>query len=131
MLRKKKTMQQAMNTTIMEAVPYMRDGMRVGVSSQASNGVHTRWSYTDVEREVAMSLLKLKTNKKREIKLVRLTKENVFKYVGYEIIFKTRGSHVVKRINGCSKTGKTIKIKHADLNNSLEIVSRKVYVLNI
>ena len=40
-------MQQAMNTTIMEADPYMRDGMRVGVSSQASNGVHTRWRYED------------------------------------------------------------------------------------
>tara|TARA_B100000902_G_C27090785_1_gene803733 strand:+ start:544 stop:888 length:345 start_codon:yes stop_codon:yes gene_type:complete len=114
-------MQQAMYTTVMEAVPYMRDGMRVSVPPDATNGVHTKWTYSDAESEVAST----------ELRLVRLTKENVFNYIGCEIIFKTRGSNIVKRIMTCSKTGKTITIEHADLKNSLQIVSRKVYVLNI
>ncbi len=60
--------------------------------------------------------------------LIRLTPDNVFQYIGYEIIFKTRNKYIVKRILSVSNTGKSIKIDHDDLQNSLQIVSRKVYV---
>ena len=61
--------------------------------------------------------------------LVRLTPENVSKYIGYQIRFKTRSNYVIKKIISASITGKSIKIDHPDLKNSLEIVSRQVYVI--
>jgi len=60
---------------------------------------------------------------------IRLTPTNVFQYIGNEIIFKTRGIEIIKRIISVSTTGKTIQIEHPDLQNSLEIVSRKVCVI--
>jgi len=60
---------------------------------------------------------------------IKLTLENVIQYIGYEIIFKTRGNHIIKRIISVSNTGKTIQIDHHDLKNSLEIVSRNIYVI--
>jgi len=60
---------------------------------------------------------------------IKLTTDNVFQYIGYDIIFKTRESHIIKKIIGVSKTGKSITIDHPDLNNKLEIVSRNVYVI--
>lgn len=60
---------------------------------------------------------------------IRLTPTNVFQYIGHEIIFKTRGIDIIKRIISVSATGKTIQIEHPDLQNSLEIVSRKVRVI--
>lgn len=62
-------------------------------------------------------------------KLVRLTPENVRNYIGMDIMFQTRNDYIFKKINSISKTGKSIHIDHPDLNNSLQIVSRKVYVL--
>ena len=53
---------------------------------------------------------------------IRLTPENVFQYIGHEIIFKTRKNHIVTRINYVSVTGKTIYIKHPDLQDNLQIV---------
>lgn len=61
------------------------------------------------------------------MKLVRLTQQNASKYIGYEILFKTRGIHIVKKILGITPT--SVKIDHPDLHNQLQIVSRKVYVL--
>ena len=60
---------------------------------------------------------------------IRLTPDNVNKYIGREIIFKTRNNHIVKRILNVSTTGKSIHIENSDLQNSLEIVKRKVYVI--
>lgn len=60
---------------------------------------------------------------------IRLTPENVFQYIGFEIIFKTRNNSIIKRIISVSNTGKSIKIDHPDLQNNLEIVSRKIYVI--
>jgi hypothetical protein len=60
---------------------------------------------------------------------IRLTPKNVFQYIGYEIIFKTRNNHTIKRINNVSNSGKSVYIEHPDLQNSLEIVSRNVYVI--
>ena len=61
--------------------------------------------------------------------LLQLTPERAHEFVGYEIMFKTRGNHLVKRILDVSDTGKTVYIDHPDLNNNLEIITRKVYVL--
>ncbi len=60
---------------------------------------------------------------------IRLTQDNVFQYIGREIIFKTRNNHIIKRIISVSETGKSIVIEHPDLNNCLQIVSRNVYVI--
>jgi hypothetical protein len=59
--------------------------------------------------------------------LIRLTPENSSHFIGHEILFKTRGSHIVKKMLGV--TNKCVKIDHPDLNNCLQVVSRKVYVL--
>ena len=61
------------------------------------------------------------------MKLVRLTQQNASKYIGYEILFKTRGTHIVKKILDINNT--SVRINHPDLKNQLQIVSRKVYVL--
>jgi hypothetical protein len=61
--------------------------------------------------------------------IIKLTTDNVFQYIGYDIIFKTRESHIIKKIINVSKTGKSITIDHPDLKNQLEIVSRNVYVI--
>ena len=61
------------------------------------------------------------------MELVRLRQKNVSKYIGYEILFKTRGKHIVKKILGINNT--YVKIDHPDLHNQIQIVSRKVYVL--
>jgi hypothetical protein len=64
-----------------------------------------------------------------KMNLVKLTPENANKYIGYEIIFKTRKQHLIKKIISVSDTGKSIQIDHPDLNNNLQIVTRKVYVI--
>jgi hypothetical protein len=61
--------------------------------------------------------------------LIQLTPENVSQYIGFEIIFKTRKEHVVKKILGVSETGKSIQIDHPDLKDNLQLVTRKVYVI--
>lgn len=60
------------------------------------------------------------------MKLIRLNPQNAKNYIGYEILFKTRGNHLVKKILGVTNT--SVKINHPDLHNQLEIVSRKVFV---
>jgi hypothetical protein len=64
-----------------------------------------------------------------EVQLVRLTPGNVSQYIGHEIMFRSRNRQVVTRIISVSSGLKTIKIDHPDLQNNLEIVSRKVYVI--
>ena len=63
------------------------------------------------------------------MKLIRLTPDNVRYYTDYQILFKSRGKYIVKIILESSKSGKSIKIDHPDLQNSLQIVSREVYVI--
>ena len=60
--------------------------------------------------------------------VIRLTPDNVFQYIGKEIIFKTRNNNILARIINVSDTGKTITIDHPDLKNNLQIVTRKIYV---
>ena len=62
-------------------------------------------------------------------KLIRLTSDNSSNYIGYPILFTSRGEWLLKKIKGTSNTGKTIYIEHPDLNNSLQIVNRKVFVI--
>ncbi len=61
------------------------------------------------------------------MEFLRLTPENASKYVGYEIIFKSRGCYLVKKI--LSVTPTSVRIDHPYLHNQVEIKSRKVYVL--
>ena len=61
------------------------------------------------------------------MELIKLTKDNAHKYLGYEILFKTRNKNIIKKILKVNKS--SVKIDHPDLNNNLEIVSRKVYVI--
>ena len=63
------------------------------------------------------------------MKLIRLTPDNVRYYTDNQILFKSRGKYIVKTILESSKSGKSIKIYHPDLQNSLQIVSREVYVI--
>jgi len=61
------------------------------------------------------------------MQLVRLTKENLSEeYIGYEILFKTRGKHIVKRILGIANT--CVYIDHPDLKNNLQL-GRKIYLI--
>ena len=60
---------------------------------------------------------------------IQITPENAKYYIGCDIEFKTRGTKIIKTILGVSKTGKSIQIDHPDLKNNLEIVSRKIYLL--
>ena len=60
---------------------------------------------------------------------IRLTPNNASQYIGREIIFKSRHTHIIKRIITVSNGGKTIIIDHPDLQNNLQIVSRKIFVI--
>lgn len=59
--------------------------------------------------------------------LVRLNPQNALTYIGYNILFKTRGKYIVKKIISISNT--SVRINHPDLNNQLEMISRKVFVI--
>ena len=61
--------------------------------------------------------------------LIKLTFENAKKYIGKNVIFKTRRKSIVRKIIGVSYTGKTIYIEHPDLGNQIQIVTRVVHVL--
>lgn len=60
------------------------------------------------------------------MELIRLTPENASKFIGYEILFKTRGKHIIKKILGVTRT--SIKIDHPDLQNCLQM-GRKIFIL--
>jgi hypothetical protein len=60
---------------------------------------------------------------------IKLTPDNAYQYVGYEIIFKSRNNHIIKRIINISDSGKSVYIDHPDLHNTLQIVSRNIYVI--
>ena len=87
-----------------------------------------------VQRYKGINELKVNNQKRRmDLKtedLIRLTPENVRMYIGREIMFQTRGDFIFKTLKSVSKTGKTGYIDHPDLQNALQIVSRKVFVIN-
>lgn len=63
------------------------------------------------------------------MRLVKLTPQNASKYVGYNILFRTRGNIAMKQIIAVSESGKTVQIEHGNLQNALQIVTRNVYVI--
>ena len=63
------------------------------------------------------------------MRLIKLTSENSKFYIDSTIVFRTRGRKCFSTIKRVSKSGKTIYIDHPDLQNSLQVVSRCVYVL--
>ena len=87
-----------------------------------------------VQRYNGINEVKVKNQKRRiDLKkedLIRLTPDNVRMYIGREIMFRTRNDFIFKTLNSVSKTGKTVYIDHPDLQNALQIVSRKVFVIN-
>ncbi len=64
------------------------------------------------------------------MKLIELTTDNVFNYIGYNILYKSRNEIKLSKINKISSSGKIIYIDNEDLNNCLEIISRKIYVID-
>ena len=63
------------------------------------------------------------------MQLIKITPDNVNKYIGYEIIFKTRNNYIIKKIISVSSSCKNIRIDHPDLQNNLDIMSRNIYVI--
>jgi len=58
--------------------------------------------------------------------LVRLTPENAYKYIGHQIMFKTRGEYIIKKIIRLNPSGAVID--HPDLKD-LVVYSRCMYVI--
>jgi hypothetical protein len=84
-------------------------------------------------RELSELLSKLQLNKMSPEfdsldtpSMVRLTPENAYKYIGYQIMFKTRGEYIIKKIIRLNPSGAVID--HPDLKN-LVVYSRCMYVI--
>jgi len=60
------------------------------------------------------------------MRLIRLTHNNATNYIGFPILFKSRGEFIVKKIVSVSPT--SITIEHSDLNNCLQF-GRKIFVI--
>jgi hypothetical protein len=60
---------------------------------------------------------------------IRLTPFNVDEYVGCMIMFKHGRNFIVKRIARVSNGRKTITIDYPELQNNLQIVSRKIVIV--
>lgn len=61
--------------------------------------------------------------------LIKLTDENAYSYIGFEIIFKRRnGDHMIRRINRVSNTGKTVYINYPETKDNLQ-TGRNIYVI--
>ena len=58
---------------------------------------------------------------------VKLNTDNAPKFVGYNIVFKTGGEFIVKKIISASRT--SVKIDYPRLKNSLEILTRDIQVI--
>jgi hypothetical protein len=63
------------------------------------------------------------------MQLIELTIDNVFNYIDYNILYKSRNELKLSKINKISSSGKTIYINNEDLNNCLDITSRNIYVI--
>jgi hypothetical protein len=84
-------------------------------------------------RELSELLSELQLNKKSPEfdnldtpLMVRLTPENAYKYIGHQIMFKTRGEYIIKKIIRLNPSGAVID--HPDLKN-LVVYSRCMYVI--
>lgn len=84
-------------------------------------------------RELSKIITQIQSNKMHRklnsldsLNLVRLTYENAYKYIGHQIIFKTRGEYITKKIIRLTYSGAVID--HPDLKNSVTY-SRFIYVI--
>lgn len=65
----------------------------------------------------------------REDQRIKITPENVEKYIGSQIVFKNReGNENTTVILGVSKNKKTIHVDFPELQNNLQIVTRNVFL---
>lgn len=60
----------------------------------------------------------------------KLTPENASKYIGREILFTYNGATVKRTLLKVSETGKTIHVDHPETRNNLQLVSRKIFVVD-
>lgn len=63
------------------------------------------------------------------MRLETLTSENAAQYIGYNILYNSRGQVKMATILSVSETGKTISIDDPELKNALQTVTRKIYVI--
>jgi hypothetical protein len=68
-------------------------------------------------------------DRRRDDRRIKITPDNVDKYIGYLVVFKNReGKENTTTILGVSQNKKTIYVDFPDLQNNLQIVSRNVYL---
>ena len=60
----------------------------------------------------------------------KLTPENASKYIGREILFTYNGATVKRTLLKISESGKTIHVDHPETRNNLQLVSRKIFVVD-
>ncbi len=60
------------------------------------------------------------------MRLIRLTHNNATNYIGFPILFKSRGELILKKILSVSPT--SVTIEHSDLNNCLQL-GRRIFVI--
>ena len=98
------------------------------------NGIGNLSNTSKLQRKI---FYELEMNKNEDIitlnplnqKFIKLTSEKSSNYIGFPILFVSHGELQFKKIKGTSNTGKTINIEYSDLNNSLEIVNRNIFVI--
>jgi len=76
--------------------------------------------------ELQLNKISDKLNSSDTPQLIRLTPENAYKYIGYQIMFKTRGEYIIKKIIRLNPSGAVID--HPDLKD-LVVYSRCMYVI--
>jgi hypothetical protein len=59
----------------------------------------------------------------------KLTPENASKYIGREILFTYNGATVKRTLLKVSESGKTIHVDHPETKNNLQLVSRRIFVV--
>ena len=59
----------------------------------------------------------------------KLTPENASKYIGREILFTYNGATVKRTLLKVSESGKTIHVDHPETRNNLQLVSRRIFVV--
>ena len=65
------------------------------------------------------------------MRLIKLNRNNVSDYIGYNILFKSHGQITFKQILRASDTGSTIYIEPTPPHfyNNLETVHRNIYII--
>lgn len=64
-----------------------------------------------------------------QMRLQLLESDTADQYVGYNILYKSRNVIKMSTIMGVSETGKTIHVEDPELNNMLQTVTRKIYII--